>query len=134
MHMQQAPNCSKRTHKSNFFSFQPNGLKNASETISAVGKMKIPSKKYIIIPKNSLHYSADRVLGNTPQASESFSLSRNQHEFQSRTPSLLSWKLQTKLWENDRVFKKMDTKIEMSITQDFDEWLQVSDPLPDQKP
>lgn len=27
--------------------------------------MKIPSKKYIIIPKNSLHYPADRVLGNT---------------------------------------------------------------------
>lgn len=96
--------------------------------------MKIPSKKYIIIPKNSLRYPAERVLGNTPQASESFVRSRNQHEFQSRTPSLLSWKLQTKPWGNDRVLKKMDTRIEMSITQESDEWLQVSDPLPDQKP
>lgn len=85
MSMQQAPNCSERTHKSDFFLFffffKPNGLKNASETISAVGKMKSPSKKYIIIPKNSLCYPAERVLGNTPRASESFVRSRNQQNF-----------------------------------------------------
>lgn len=96
--------------------------------------MKSPSKKYIIIPKNSLHYPAERVLGNTPRASDSSIRSRNQHGFQSRTPSLSSWKLQTKPWGNDRVLRKMDTRIEMSITQDFDEWLQASDLLPDQNP
>lgn len=60
-------------------------IKNASENIAAVGKMWIPSKKYIIIPKNSLHYT-EWVLGNTPWASKGFVTSTKWYQLQSRTP------------------------------------------------
>lgn len=85
--MQQTPNCSKNTQKSDFFFFfLTKMIKNASENISAVGKMRIPSKNYIIISKNSLCYTAETVLGNAPWASESFVRSIKWYKFQSRTP------------------------------------------------
>lgn len=60
--------------------------RNASENIAAVGKMWIPSKKYMIISKNSLQYTAEMALGNTPWATEGFVSSIKQYQLQSTTP------------------------------------------------
>lgn len=83
--MQQTPNCSTNTRTKIRLFFKAKWIKNASENIAAVGKMWIPSKKYIIISKNSLRYT-EWVLGNTPWASKGFVTSTKWYQLQSRTP------------------------------------------------